>query len=129
MEHGEHHACGQCTPAPRAQQQSRNSRRTLAGPAAAMAAAAMLTQPAPAAAVTANGDYAKTRYPIVLVPSACPLLMPLNQPTVSVPMPLIRSSTVSATSLPRCGLPMGSGGRCRGQPAAATGHAAQAGFR
>ncbi|ULX53727.1 triacylglycerol lipase [Cupriavidus taiwanensis] len=67
MEHGEHHACGQRTPAARRQQQSRNSRRRLAGTAAALAAAAMLAQPAPVAAVTTNGDYAKTRYPIVLV--------------------------------------------------------------
>ena len=67
MEHGEHYACGQRMPAPRPQQQPRNSPRTLAGTAAALAAAAMLAQPAAAAAVTANGDYAQTRYPIVLV--------------------------------------------------------------
>lgn len=67
MEHGEHHACGPRTPVSRPQQ-SPNPLRRLAGAAAALAAAAMLAQPAPAAAaLTANGDYAKTRYPIVLV--------------------------------------------------------------
>ncbi|SPC05733.1 esterase/lipase family protein [Cupriavidus taiwanensis] len=67
MEHGEHHACGPRTPVSRPQR-SPNPLRRLAGAAAALAAAAMLAQPAPAAAaLTANGDYAKTRYPIVLV--------------------------------------------------------------
>ncbi len=63
MEHSGHHACGQRTPALREQKTGKALRR-LAG-TATLVAAAMLAQPAPALA--ASGDYAKTRYPIVLV--------------------------------------------------------------
>ncbi len=64
MEHSGHHACGHRTPALRGQKAGKALRR-LAGTAAALAVAAVLALPAPALA--ASGDYAKTRYPIVLV--------------------------------------------------------------